>query len=203
MDLEHTGDFKKEAPQLAAIGKTNPFTVPPQYFNDLHERLNTLVQLDLINDNTGFIVPDEYFNNLPALLEKRISLVADQKESEFSVPEGYFNSLPGRIQSNLPHKTDAKVIRLRTWMQYVAAACITIAVGTGVLLNTKQESTVQVVGLSAIPDEEIINYLQIHSDETDTPAILELLEGNSGSLPDISAELSDKELQQYITATER
>lgn len=205
MEFNNTEDLKDLAPTLAAMGKANPFSVPEHYFDELQEHLSSRIGLEQISDG-GFIIPDAYFENLPSQIEGRIFLetIKEQNTSGgFEVPLGYFEGLSNTISSRVGEsKSPAKVVKIRSWVQYAAAACITVAIGSGIFLNNfYSQSKVTQRAISEIPDEAIVNYLQLHSDAADTPVILEHLDGNGNNLPSISDDVSEEELQQYLNNT--
>ena len=54
--------------------------------------------------------------------------------------------------------------------------------------------------MGKIPEQEIINYLQMNSDVGDTPAILENLSQNV-TLTDFNTDISSEEMELYINTT--
>lgn len=168
-------DWLKEAPTLAAIGRKIPFTVPSGY----------------------------YFDQLPARIENRIALenINTLVPSDgFTVPQGYFSDLSERINFRLDHKKpENKPVRrlIRSWISYSAAACISILIGSVIYFNSAYYSFDQ--QLSEVPDQEIINYLQVYSTMSDTPFIIENL--NVSGLQQITTDVSSEELEQYINNT--
>ncbi|MEJ7780672.1 MAG: hypothetical protein WKF68_13905 [Daejeonella sp.] len=198
-------DWLKDAPALAAVGKIIPFTVPSGYFENLsdHVKSRALMESVRFGNEDEFIVPDGYFEQLSSRIENRISLeniLTMVSSSGFEVPDGYFSSLTERINSRLekPSKVNTPVrTLLSSWVSYAAAACITVMIGTGLYLNSADYQFGR--QLSEIPDQDIMNYLQVHSTAGDTPFIIENLDLDE--FEQISSDVSSEELEQYINST--
>lgn len=195
-------DWEGLSPKLAAVEMKNPFSVPEGYFDELPGRLNRLAMLEELKADTAdiFTVPEGYFENLPDYIEGRLfvsRLGGHAKADGFTLPEHYFENLRQRISSRAGVKQTVKVRRIQSWIHYAAAACITIAIGTGIFINHQRNSVE--AQLSRIPEEEIINYLELHSDVGDTPVIIENL--NSAALSDVGEEVSKEDLKQYLDST--
>ncbi len=198
-------DWEKEAPALAALGKENPFTVPDDYFTNLHVHLSTVARFDrLKQDNGGFQTPEGYFENLAeqtAALTKIGNISEITADRGFSVPEGYFSNLQQAINSQTVHaeKKEEKSIRklILSGVRYAAAACIAVAAGTILFFNIKSNTLES--KLSGIPEDEIVNYLQVHSDTGDTPVIMDNLGASTASYK--GTDLSDQEIEQYLETT--
>jgi hypothetical protein len=208
MDLENTGkEWMEEAPLLSAMDKKNPFTVPDNYFSSLEHdiRSRCVVEDARFENDEEFTVPAGYFDSLIQQTESRIAeqTIRDLAPTPgFSVPEGYFSNLQQNIlastaETAAPAEAVIKPIR-SNWLRYAAAACLTAVLGS-VLIFSNRESSFE-SSLSRIPEQEIINYLQMHSDIGDTPVILESL-GQNVNLTDISSDVSDAELEEYISTT--
>jgi len=208
MDLENTGtDWKDEAPLLAAMAKNDPFTVPDNYFSGLQEQIKSrcLIEDVRFNNEDEFTVPAGYFESLPSQIEGRISEVNLRglvPADGFSVPSDYFGSLEQRILAKTAVTNGSEEIIVRplrsSWLRYAAAACITLAVGSALILNNRNNSFETQLG--NLPDQEIVNYLEMHADMGDTPVIMESLSQNL-NLTSIGNEISDAELEQYINTT--
>jgi hypothetical protein len=50
-------EWENEAPALAKLKKSNPFTVPANYFDELGERINQSVFLSSLKKEEGFTTP--------------------------------------------------------------------------------------------------------------------------------------------------
>ena len=208
MDLENTGkDWKEEAPLLAAMDRTKPLTVPDNYFNTLKDNIiaRCLVEDSRFNNEDECPIPEGYFNNLRSQIESRIAeeTVRELVPADgFTVPDGYFTSLQERILAKTktveePAETIIKPIK-SNWFKYAAAACVTLVLGSVLIFNNQDASFES--QLSHIPDQEIINYLQTHSDLSDTPVIMES-SMQTVNLNDKVNGFSDDELEDYINTT--
>ncbi|WP_069660900.1 hypothetical protein [Arcticibacter eurypsychrophilus] len=209
MDLDNTnGDWEKQAPELAATGRRNPYTVPTDYFNEMQQQLSSRIKLELLYGTDSaeiFEVPDQYFEELEGNI--LTSIKADQfkdstKEDGFTVPEGYFNSLQASIQQKISNQTSIKEVKIRrlvpSWLSYAAAACLIISISTGLYFYQKQTSSIE-TKLAYMPDDAIIDYLLINSDSGDLPVIID----NSNSTSAVNSELGipDAEIEEYLETT--
>ncbi|HEY1005803.1 MAG TPA: hypothetical protein VGD92_01440 [Sphingobacteriaceae bacterium] len=204
MDLnKNRQDWEDEAPELAKIPAGNPFNVPKDYFTELegaiHARL-TIESLDLDRD-AGFRIAEDYFDQLPEKIEAALAveeLKTEMQTEGFTVPAGYFEGLEDRINRKV--HAPAPVVRklFPDWMRYAAAASVTIMVAFGLYLNGSR-NTIS-AKLSAVPEQEIVNYLQLYADQMDSQVIVENLEPNS-AFSGLSDEVSSQELQYYLEDT--
>jgi hypothetical protein len=196
-------EWEKEAPTLAAMKRVNPFVVPSGYFESLTEQVNTriLIESARFESEEEFNIPANYFKQLPSRIVERIAIENIQSlvpAPGFSVPEDYFTDLSERIQSKLAEqKPERRKNIFKSWISYSAAACITLVLGTAVYFN----STVYTINrdLSKVPDQEIINYLQIHSTVGDNQYIIENL--SDDGMQQVSSDVSSQEIEQYINNT--
>lgn len=197
-------DWVKEAPTLAKISRENPFTVPSAYFESLNENLNTLAKLETFrfeNENE-FKLPENYFNHLAGRIEDRVAIetIHDLAPNEgFKVPDAYFKSLTERINSRIEEKKEpAKLKKLfPSWMRYSAVASILFVIGLFIYLN----SSVYIFDqqLSKVPDQDIINYLQLNSTVNDNQYIIENI--SEDGLQQVTADVSEEDIEQYINST--
>jgi hypothetical protein len=202
MDLNDRSELEGLAPTLAAMAKVNPFVVPEGYFEHLSNQLNSQIKIEELAHSNAFETPAGYFESLSENINSAIFLESLKEENAsegFSVPAGYFEHLSQKINKRTEVKKSAsKVVRLR-FIQYAAAACITIAIGAGLYLNNFYSATRSAEkAISEIPDEEIINYLQMHSDAADTPLILEHLHATDADGQSAGGDLTEEELQHFL-----
>ena len=208
MNFDNTDiDWMKDAPALTAMEKKNPFKVPDGYFNSLAEHLNSRIVIEDsdLSQIKDLDLPQNYFEQLPVEIETRISLdklKSIAPEHGFTVPAGYFKNLEEGIISQttaigINIKSPKNIAKL-SWINYAAAACITIVLGSVLLLN--QQSNSIDAQMKKIPDQEIINYLQANTDVGDTPAIIESL-GSNNNPSEVTEDVSEAELEQYINTT--
>lgn len=188
-------EWQKDAPVLASISKDNPFTVPEGYFNTLSEQLKSraLIESKQIKDSAGFTVPEAYFTGLSQRIQGRIvleSTLSKNKEQGLQLPESYFETLSDRIQARIGKKKSH-------WLSYAAAACITMVIGSVIYFNSSQYTISR--KLSDVSDQEIINYLQLHTTVSDNQFIIEHL--NTEELQQVNNDISEQELELYINNT--
>ena len=113
------------------------------------------------------------------------------KINPYTVPNGYFEDLKSAILTRTTQPPIAKPKVIQLWMRYAAAACITLVAGTFVYLNQESAKT---PNFDAIPDQEIVSYLQTHVDESDT----ELMLVNTEKLHLEEKNISTQELENYV-----
>jgi len=196
-------EWEKDAPTLAAIKRVNPFIVPSGYFESLTDAINSRILIELARFESAekFNIPSDYFQKLPTQIKERIALETIQSlvsSTGFTVPESYFTDLSERIQTKLTEqKPERKKNIFKSWISYSAAVCITLVVGTAVYFNSAGYTISK--DLSEIPDQEIINYLQIHSTLNDNQFIIENL--SEDGLQQVSSDVSSQEIEQYINNT--
>jgi len=119
------------------------------------------------------------------------SLAGMGKINLYTVPNGYFEDLKSAILTRTTQAPIAKPKVIQLWMRYAAAACITLVAGTFVYLNQESAKT---PNFDAIPDQEIVSYLQTHVDESDT----ELMLVNTEKLHLEEKNISTQELENYV-----
>ena len=197
-------DWLKEAPTLAKISRENPFAVPSSYFESLNENLNTLAKLESVRfeNEDEFSLPENYFNQLTERIEDRIAIevIHNLAPAEgFKVPDSYFTSLTERINSRIEEKKAlAKVKEMfPPWMRYSAAASVVFVIGIFFYFNSS--SYVFNQQLSKVPDQDIINYLQFHTTVNDNQYLIEHI--TEDGLQQVSADVSEEDIEQYINST--
>jgi hypothetical protein len=121
-------------------------------------------------------------------------LAGMDKINRYTVPNCYFEDLQSTILARTTQAPIAKPKVIQIWMRYAAAACITLVAGTFVYLN---QQSVETPNFDAIPDQEIVSYLQTNIDESDT----ELLLKNTETLHLEEENISTQELENYINQT--
>jgi len=197
-------DWLKEAPTLAKISRANPFVVPSDYFESLNESLNTMTKLESLRfeDDDEFNLPENYFNHLAGRIEDRLAIQTIQDLAPglgFKLPDSYFTSLTERINLRI----DEKIAPARqknlfpSWIRYSAAVSIVFVIGISIYFN----SSIYVFNqqLSKVPDQDIINYLQVHSTVSDNQYIIE--NSSEDGLLQVSTDVSEEDIEQYINST--
>ena len=99
-------DWLNEYKALKQVGKTNPFSVPAGYFDDLGDRIMANKYFSELKDSvseSGFLFPENYFGELDGHIQSRINIEAilTIENPGFTVPENYFEELAGSIKSRV------------------------------------------------------------------------------------------------------
>lgn len=166
-------ELKAISPAVAAISNENVFQAPPGYFEDLPDKILSLVKTAIIQD--GLSAREE--------IEQLSPLIAALKNKQAqTVPPDYFSTLSHIITAKLgPTKKEVPVIRMDTgrkkkWLRYAAAALITGIIGTGALFLLNNDHSSQIAMnkdipsisalLPAVPDAELAAYLITAAPET-------------------------------------
>lgn len=174
-----------------------PFTVPAGYFEQLPAAILLQIQLDKLRSGTPAVqqnsdVPAGYFDTLPQTILQRIKredinpvqtelasispfLAAIPKQATLTVPDGYFESL--QVNHLLP-APPLKVVhrnKVSTWLKWTVAACLTAFIGSNAVLfitnSNNHNKTIIEKQLEDLNDQDIVEYLQTHTDPFDNDAI--------------------------------
>src|SRR5882757_1247706 len=94
-DMENK-EWPDDYPTLKQVSKTNPFTVPVGYFDELNERILSGIKLDEIKNTTpldSFTVPENYFEDLGNTIKSRINIetILNPENTGLTVPANYFD----------------------------------------------------------------------------------------------------------------
>ncbi|WP_257670546.1 hypothetical protein [Parapedobacter tibetensis] len=150
--------------------------VPPGYFQQLQEDILIEVSAQKLKEKVnepGFIVPADYFDNLQHAITKRTS------------------------QGEL---TPIRKISRPKWMAYAAAACVALAVSiVGFLRFADSEQSISTNHLTAVSDQEILNYLEFYGTTSDFTYISEHLDDFGGR--NIGEGLSEEDIEAYLNNT--
>jgi hypothetical protein len=155
-------ELNEISPTVANISRTNVFSVPPVYFNELADIILTKVQAEdavFSSKATPFNVPSGYFDGLAANIihkihQQQVQSVSDElneiapllntisKEPVYKVPDGYFESLELTIPLKLD-RPSAKIFsfgRTKKIFQYAVAACTAGILMFGAYMYTNQDT---------------------------------------------------------------
>jgi len=181
-----------------------PFKAPEGYFNALPEQIMQRIRAA----NTDQEPVQEELAALSSLL------AAAPRPQPQSVPSGYFEKLPERVMAAIAEERaiPARVVSLRNtrrrYMAWIAAASVA-AILTGVLFmfkGTSHNASSLEAQLAGIPDQEIVDYLQTHTDAFDKEAIFSNVstEEVADELPSMSTDLStlpSEAIQKYLESS--
>ena len=163
------------------------FTVPDGYLENMQQQVLSVIQLEEMRpSNETYFKSDEFFDEQQSMIAARIKINEFAEHgSGFSVPDEYFTELTDRINKKTGIKEasqPAKIRRLFTksaW-KYATAACIAVAVTTGIFVKQYQYAHNVQTQLSNLSDADIENYLKINSDSYDNHIILENSTSDAG-----------------------
>jgi hypothetical protein len=163
------------SPAVANLPKTNPFSVPLDYFetnisnlmnginkkqiNDKNKLLNFISSIE--KNKPVFEVPNDYFETFESKLMNNIhtaqsvntelgeiapGLISLRTNNPFTVPNGYFDKPVIGLQSR--KNKSAKVFQMKNILRYAAAACIVGLIGLSYLLIKVDDSLTLVANTS-------------------------------------------------------
>lgn len=158
----------------AVSSEAESFTVPAGYFENLQAQITARVAIEeaMSGKTEGFEVPQNYFDKLQdAIMAKTVAA----EEEVIEEPTAIVRPLsPVRPQKSVLRKLVNSGV-----FKYATAACITIAVGGTWFLNryespvAKHKRSYLHKELSTVPDDAIIDYLQLHMDAADTRGVMD------------------------------
>ncbi|MGZ3751073.1 MAG: hypothetical protein ACXVB0_22235 [Mucilaginibacter sp.] len=188
------------------------FIVPENYFEELSGNINARINIEkaLDKENTGLTVPEGYFENLHEQIQSRIVVeeALSEQSHAYTVPNEYFNKLTESILNKTANQQEVKkpevakrgIIRqmfASVAFKYATAACVTLAVGSIIIFNQNSDDPIAAhnnsflhKSLSAIPVDEIQNYLQLNVDATDTRTLID--ESKQVNADNLSNDLQDE-----------
>lgn len=156
------------------------FGVPENYFENLQDQILSVIKLEEMRVQQEPVVKSNaFFEEQQNIIAARIKINEFAENGDgFTVPENYFEGLTDRINQKTGIKTvqpTAKVRNLftRAAWKYATAACIAVAVTTGIFVKKYQSAHNVQTQLSNLSDADIENYLDIHADSYDNHIILE------------------------------
>jgi hypothetical protein len=181
------------APDISWPAET-PFRVPAGYFiqfpETLLQQLHTMEQEPVPFAITPFpfTVPAGYFETLPQAILDHIhsqhpsvqeeldsiapSIAAIPRHIPFSVPAGYFTTLSAISPVPVTHLQVVHKNRVNTWLKWTVAACLTAFIGTTALMFLQTDNIYSIEKqLEGVNDQDIVNYLETHTDTFYSDAI--------------------------------
>jgi hypothetical protein len=198
-------EIKALSPLLAGIKRQNPYSVPPEYFNSLEQKM-----VESIQQNPDYQTADEELNALSPLLDGL------NKKTPYFVPDSYFENLHTEIIKNVTKKTGAKIVSLtsRRLYRYAAAAVIAgiILLGGVFYLNQQNNKNNPVEAAKAwanvekqvekISDKELKDFVQlVNTNDLTTQEGTVNKSIASEDVNNLLKDISDKELQEFLDQT--
>jgi hypothetical protein len=143
-------ELEELSPRLAAMRKSNPFSIPDNYFTTLHGRIVAAVKAQGV---------EAELIEAPQLLAKRT------EENPFTVPYGYFENFSAKMLQKVRDEKTTPVKRIREYFQYSlrpvyalaalpVAALLIIAI---MLFKPQHNNNTQVAAVSSVANPQINN----------------------------------------------
>lgn len=202
MKDKHTNN--QEGPgKLPAELRVNPFAVPENYFVELTQK-NLLRQRLNADLKDSFQVPEGYFDQLQDSIMAGIAaekLRAQVSDTGYRVPENYFETLPAKIKAAaIPSSPVVPVRKLGRprWVQYAAAACVTLALGISVYFRIASDNSTD-NQLNNVSDQDILSYLELYGEPDDVVYFSEFL--NDVDERYFGEEVNDQDIEAYLNNT--
>jgi hypothetical protein len=176
-------ELKKSMPEMG-------LKVPENYFEELTNNIQSRINIEEAADKEGisFTVPEGYFDQLTEQIQSRVFVeeALNEQQDVFTVPEGYFE----KLSENILNKTAAEEKQQRRGVvrrlfasaafKYATAACFVLAIGGTIFLSQNDNNPVAEhnnsflhKSLTALPLDDIQNYLQLHLDANDTKTLMD------------------------------
>lgn len=221
-------ELEQVSPNLipAYIDTSLMFTVPANYFNNLHIAiLNAIDAKNLEHYTIPYQVPIGYFDNLSSSTLNKIAIhnnLANDIDSElqeiapllatisktniYTVPTGYFKALQ---INNALQQPIAKVVSLKninSWIKYAVAVCMIGVMVTSIYLFTNKKTTVNYTAsqkidvtnsMSAVSSDELVNYLDMINGYSNNE-IVNIQDVNMPDTQEHIKNISDEDLKQYL-----
>ncbi|HEY0272063.1 MAG TPA: hypothetical protein VGC22_02710 [Chitinophaga sp.] len=199
MQRIRNGEDAEVAAILDGLPKTSPLDRPdPSYFSQLSSQVMQRIHLE---DASAALEEAREIDQLLAGLPK---------EHPFTpAPPAYFTTLGGQVLDRIRQaEGPAKVVALparRGWVKWAAAACSIGVLATAGAFFFRNHTLSLDAQLSKISDQELVDYLQTHTDEFDNDAIYASIgtvapatdKEDAAQIEDISTD----DLNQYIEST--
>ncbi|PWV54412.1 hypothetical protein [Chitinophaga sp. S165] len=190
---------------LADMPKAFPMSAPAGYF----DQLSAAVMARIADADRPTIPATEAGEEL-AILSPFLAQMP--KTMPFSVPAGYFDQLSATVMANMPAisapaaKPVIRRMDARRYFKWAVAACLIALVSVSTLLFTRENyhaASAMEKNLANVSDQEIMEYLQAHTDAFDREELASygpLVEESNG-IPDEVDELPAEAIQHYLDNT--
>lgn len=200
-ELEQLG---VQIPSLSSI-----FGVPEGYFQQNPEQILNYVRqetcLDPYKTMGTLTVDPTYFSSLSDSILEQIKtedfLSQLPKELPFELPKNYFDQLGLHLEEKI---TQPRILKPKPFVSskmasWSVAAALTFFILCGALLFRTSPALNAEEQLARIPNQEIQNYLQAHSDEFELAGTLEGQDLQSVDLPSLEKEIFEKQFQDLTS----
>jgi hypothetical protein len=190
---------------LADMPKAFPMSAPAGYFDQLSAAV-----MARIADADRTAVPATAAREELAALSPFLAEMP--KTMPFSVPAGYFDRLSttmmaGMTDVSAPAATPViRRMNARRYFKWAAAACLIAMVSVSTLLFTRENyhaANAMEKNLANVSDQEIMEYLQSHTDAFDREELASYAPSveESNGIPDEVDELPAEAIQHYLDNT--
>ena len=213
-----SAELREISTTVAGIEKSNPFSVPHNYFAAFPEKILAVIRQPGAD---SMAAKDE--------IELASPLLASLKNKQpFTIPQHYFEEfkLPVAAVSQLGEAPVVTPVRSifsgKKWIQYAAAAAVTGVIGWGVLMFAHNSTSIpgndnmnqrdlavnqdnqSDDGLQDLSDDDLNGYLADMPEESNTPDSAEsaffnlaVLNIDDKGLADLLHEIPDEDLQSF------
>ena len=188
-----TAELAGLSPLLSSISKQLPYQVPDNYFSELSEQaLGGAKAIEFVNEELENLSP---------------MMIGLKHVNVYEVPAGYFDSLSSTILNKAKQHQPAKVVTLmplrRVARLAVAAMLIGLMAIGGWFIQKPSQTTMPVAkienGIHTASEEEMLNFVEGDGGSiADQPVLNTDEEIDSADMKVMLADVSDKELEQFI-----
>lgn len=158
-------------------------SVPNGYFEDLPlailQRIKAEEAQQTVDTDTARLIPSSEETQQTAYpIQSELAslspfLAAIPKAVPFTIPDGYFENLQVNVTRPANPLKVVQRQRAAAWIKWTVAACLTAFVGSTAILfvanNNNHHNNIE-KQLEDLNDQDIVNYLQTHTDSFDNDA---------------------------------
>jgi hypothetical protein len=220
-------EIKDISPAVANLPKTNPYSVPLDYFENnistiislikgkdlTHQNVTVNFNLSIEKNETVFDLPKDYFETFGIQLMNKIhtiqtvddelkemapGLISLRTKNPFTIPKGYFNTAV--IEEPLRKNNLVRVFQMKNLLRYAAAACIIGLIGLSYIL-TKVDGSGPVVSSTANnqwPAELSLDDMVIYLQQMDEIGHDSDLEFSNGGESNLLVDLTQETIQEML-----
>ncbi|MEC3878661.1 hypothetical protein [Parapedobacter sp. 10938] len=179
------------------------FGIPDGYFEQLADSITAKIAEQALKatvNESGFVVPDNYFSASEQQLGAICKINERVTDTGFTVPERYFYALPHRIKRKTYQVAPpVRTLRRPKWVAYAAAASIALVLGLIGMFRIAQNTSETKSPLASVPDEQIVDYLELYGPPNDMIYISEQLD--DFDVQSIGEGISDEDIEAYLNHT--
>lgn len=204
---------------LSGLPKVNPFTpVSSAYF----EQLSSQVMARIQQEENNITAPE--VNSTTAIVEEELTALVEAREIDeilaglpkampfTNAPAAYFEQLSGEVMARIQQQEARKVVKMparKPLIKWAMAACMAGVVATAGLYFLNRPASALDTQLNNISDQELVDYLQTHTDDFDNDAVYASVSNLSSAAKDKDAtttsqvaDVPTEEIQHYLETTD-